>query len=94
MCTLISLLKQYFLHIITCCTYFERCSNFEYEAIYNFYVIVSKWVCGVDTYKVEIGADSIIWEVFARKSVEYLKLCNSFITTSSLNQLFKADNRR
>ena len=33
MCTLISLLKQYFLLLITFCTYFERCSNFEFEAV-------------------------------------------------------------
>ena len=85
MCTFISLLKQYFLLLITFCTYFERCSNFEFEAIYIFYVIVyqCKWVSGVDTYKAEIAADSIIWELFARKSAECLNLRNSFITISS-----------
>ena len=83
MCTLISLLKQYFLLLITFCTYFERCSNFEFEAIYFSYVIVSKckWVSGVDTYEAEIAADSIIWELCARKSAECLNLRNSFITT-------------
>ena len=84
MCTLISLLKQYFLLLITFCTYFERCSNFEFEAVWIFYVIVSqcKWVSGVDTYEAEIAADSIIWELFARKSAECLNLRNSFITIS------------
>ena len=33
MCTLINLLKQYFLLLITFCSYFERCSNFEIKAI-------------------------------------------------------------
>ena len=43
-----------------------------------FYVIGSKckWVCGVDTYEAEITADSIIWELFAKKSTEYLNLRN------------------
>ena len=87
MCTLISILKQYFLLLITFCTYFERCSNFEFEAVWIFYVIVSqcKWVSGVDTYEAEIAADSIIWELFARKSAECLNLCNSFITISKLS---------
>ena len=82
MCTLISLLKQYFLLLLTFCTYFERCSNFEFEAIQIFYLIVSKckWISGVDTYEAEIAADSIIWELFARKSAEWLNLRNSFIT--------------
>ena len=81
MCTLIRLLKQYFLLLMTFCTYFERCSNFEFEAIWIFYIIVSKckWVSGVDTYEAEITADSIIWELFARKSAESLNLCNSLI---------------
>ena len=79
-----SLLKQYFLLLITFCTYFERSSNFEFEAVWIFYVIVSqcKWVSGVDTYEAEIAADSIIWELFARKSAECLNLHNSFITIS------------
>ena len=87
MCTLISLLKQYFLLLITFCTYFERCSNFEFEAVWIFYVIVSqcKWVSGVDTYEAEIAADSIIWELFARKSAECLNLRNSFITISNVD---------
>ena len=38
---------------------------------------------GVDTYEAEITADSIIWELFARKSAESLNLRNSFITISS-----------
>ena len=82
--TLISLLKQYFLLLITFCTYFERCSNFEFEAVLIFYVTVSqcKWVSGVDTYEAEIAADSIIWELFARESAECLNLRNSFITIS------------
>ena len=50
-----------------------------------FFVIVfqCKWVSGVDTYEAEIVADSIIWELFARKSAECLNLHNSFITISS-----------
>ena len=82
---IISLLEQFFMLLITFCTYFERCSNFEFEAI--FYVIVSKckWVSGVDTYEAEIAADSIIWELFARKSAECLNLRNSFITISMPN---------
>ena len=85
MCTLISLLKQHFLLLINFCIYFERCSNFEFEAVWIFYVIVfqCKWVSGVDTYEAEIAADSIIWELFARKSAECLNLRNSFITISS-----------
>ena len=84
MCTLISLLKQHFLLLINFCIYFERCSNFEFEAVWIFYVIVfqCKWVSGVDTYEAEIAADSIIWELFARKSTECLNLRNSFITIS------------
>ena len=84
MCTLKSLLKQYFLLLITFCTYFERCSNFEFEAIQIFYVIVSKckWVSRIDNYEAEIAADSIIWELFARKSAECLNHRNSFITIS------------
>ena len=90
MCTLISLLKQYFLLLITFCTYFERCSDFEYEAIEFFYVTVSqcKWVSGVDTYEAEIAADSIIWELFAKKSAECLNLRISFITISTENLVF------
>ena len=70
MCTLISLLKQYFLHLITFCADFEKCSNFEFEAIQILYLIVSKckWVSRVDNYEAEIAADSIIWELFAKKS--------------------------
>ena len=68
--------------------YLERCSNFELEAIIIFYVTVfqCKWVSGVDTYEAEIAADSIIWELFAKKSAECLNLRNSFITISSLQQ--------
>ena len=63
------------------CAYFERCSNFKFEAIKFFYVIVfkCKWVSGFDTYEVEKIADSIILELFARKSAESLNLCNSLI---------------
>ena len=88
MCTLISPLKQHFLPLITFCTYFERCSNFEFEAVRIFYVIVSqcKWVSGIDTYEAEIAADSIIWELFARKSAECWNLRNLFITISSFSQ--------
>ena len=84
MCTLIRLLKQYFLLLMTFCTYFERCSNFEFEVVWRINVIVSqcKWVSGVDTYEAYIAADSIIWELFARKSAECLNLPNSFITIS------------
>ena len=90
MCTLISLLKQHFLLLINLCIYFERCSNFEFKAVWIFYVIVfqCKWVSGVDTYEAEIAADSIIWELFARKSAECLNLCNSFITISSYYRLY------
>ena len=42
------------------------------------------WVSGVDTYEAEIAADSIIWELFARKSAECLNLRNSFITISNV----------
>ena len=75
--------KAIFLLLIIFCTYFERCINIELEAIQIFYAIVSqcKWVSGVDTYEAEIGADSIIWELFARKSAECLNLRNSFITS-------------
>ena len=85
MCTIINLLKQCFLLLIILCTYLERCSNFELEANYIFYVTVfqCKWVSGVDTYEAEIAADSIIWELFAKKSAECLNLRNSFITISS-----------
>ena len=31
------------------------------------------------------AADSIIWELFAGKSAEFLNLCNSFITISNTN---------
>ena len=84
-CTLISLLKQHFLLLINFCIYFERCSNFEFEAVWIFYVIVfqCKWVSGVGTYEAKIAADSIIWELFARKSAECLNLRNSFITIST-----------
>ena len=87
MCTIINLLKQCFLLLIILCTYLERCSNFELEANYNFYVTVfqCKWVSGVDTYEAEIAADSIIWELFARKSAECLNLRNSFITISNVD---------
>ena len=87
MCTLISLLKQHFLLLINFCIYFERCSNFEFEAVWIFYVIAfqCKWVSGFDTYEVEKIADSIIWELFSRKSAESLNLHNSFITISSLS---------
>ena len=101
MCTLISLLKQYFLLLITFCTYFERCSNFEFEAIYFSYVIVSKckWVSGVDTYEAEIAGDSIMWELFARKSAECLNLRNSLITIFSyytyfLRQMIRYERKR
>jgi hypothetical protein len=42
------------------------------EANQIFYVTVSqcKWVSGVDTYEAEIVIDSIIWELFAKKSAE------------------------
>ena len=85
MCTLISLLKQYFLLLMTFFIYFERCNNFEVEAISIFYVIFfqCKWVSGVDNYEAEIAADSVIWELIARKSAECLNLRNSFITISS-----------
>ena len=61
MYTLISLWKQYFLLLITFCTYFERCYNFDLEAISIFYIIFSqcKWVSGVDNYAAKIAADSI-----------------------------------
>ena len=61
MCTNINLLKQYVLHVIIVCTYFEIFSNFELEAIQIFYVTVSqcKWVSGVDIYEAEKAADSI-----------------------------------
>ena len=70
------------------CTSLERCSNFELEADLIFYVTVSqcKWVSGVDTYEAEIAADSIIWELFAKKSAECLNLRNSFITISRLSR--------
>ena len=37
-----------------------------------------KWVSGIDTYEAEIAADSMIWELFARKSAEWMNLRNSF----------------
>ena len=48
-------------------------------------MIVSKckWVTEIDTYEAEIAVDSIIWELFARKSTECLNLRNSFITISN-----------
>ena len=75
-----------FLLLITICSCFERCRNFKFEAVWIFYVIVSqwKWVSGIDTYEAEIAAGSIIWDLFARKSVECLNLHNSFITVSIL----------
>ena len=87
MCTLIGLLKHHFLLLINFCIYFQRCSNFEIDAVWFFYVIVfkCKWVSGFDTYEVEKIADSIIWELFSRKSAESLNLHNSFITISSLS---------
>ena len=90
MCTIINLLKQYFLLLIIFCTYLERCSNFELEAIWISYVTASqcKWVSGVDTYEAEIAADSIIWELFAKKSAECLNLRNSFITIPILKNVF------
>ena len=68
-CTIINLLQQYFLLLIIFCTDLERCSNFELEANQFFYATVSqcKWVSGVDTYEAEIAADSIIWELLAKK---------------------------
>ena len=85
------LLKQYFLLFITFSTYFEASSNFEFEAILIFYVIFSqcKWVSGVDTYEAEIAANSIIWELCAKKSAECLNLCSSFITISSWHHFLK-----
>ena len=85
MCTIINLLKQYFLLLIIFCNYLERCSNFELEAISIFYVTAfqCKWVGRVYTYEAEIAADSIILEPFAKKSAEYLNLRNSFVTISS-----------
>ena len=70
--------------------YIESCSNFELEAIQIFYVTVSqcKWVSGVDTYEAEIAADSIIWELFAKKSAECLNVRNSFITISKPVAIF------
>jgi len=56
------------------------------KQIKKFYVIVSQCKSGVDTYEGEIAADSIIWELFAKKSAECFYLCNSFITISSLLQ--------
>ena len=69
--------------------------NFDFEAIQIFYVIFSKrkWVSGVDTYdtyEADIAADSIIWELFARKSAECLNLRNSFTTISSLDKVCTA----
>ena len=48
----------------------------NWKQIRFFYVTVfqCKWVSGVDTYEAEIAADSIIWELFARKSAECLNL--------------------
>ena len=45
-------------------------------------VFQCKWVSGVVTYGAEIAADSIIWELFAKKSAERINLRNSFITIS------------
>ena len=42
---------------------------------------------GVDTYEAEIAADSIIWELFAKKSAECLNIRNSFITISNLGNM-------
>ena len=52
------------------------------EAKQIFYVTVfqCKWVSGVDIYEAEIAADSIIWELFAKRSAECLNLRNSIIT--------------
>ena len=88
MCTMINLLKQYFLLLIIFYIYLEICSNFELEAILIFYVTLSqcKWVSGIDTYEAEIAADSRIWELFAKKSAECLNLRNSFITISRTDQ--------
>ena len=71
------------------CTYLDRCSNFEFEAILCTGVSVSKctWVGGVDTY--EAVADSRSWEVFANKSADIHDLCNSFITTPSSVHIYK-----
>ena len=44
------------------------------------------WVSGVDTYEAKIAADSIILELFAKKSAECLNLRNSFITISRMDQ--------
>ena len=57
-----------------------------WSSLIFFYVIVSqcKWVSGIDTYDARIAADSIIWELFARKSAECLYLRNWFTTISSL----------
>ena len=52
-----------------CCAHFFRGSIYILEP-----------VC----YEAEIGADSIIWELFANKSAECLNLRNSFITISSV----------
>ena len=59
----------------------------NWKQIIFFYVIISqcKWVSGVDTYEAEIAADSMIWELFGKKSAECLNLHNSFITISDVN---------
>ena len=61
----------------------------EVEAISIFYVIFfqCKWDSGVDNYEAEIAADSVIWELIARKSAECLNLRNSFITISTMQGL-------
>ena len=48
-------------------------------------MILQQWVSGVDTYEAEIAADSIILELFAKKSAECLNIRNSFFTISSFD---------
>ena len=59
MCSMISLLKQYF------GWYIFNLKPFE---IFMYQFLRAIWFVGFDTYKADTSADSIIWEVFEKQS--------------------------
>ena len=68
-CTIINLLKQYFLLLIIFCTDLERCSNFELEANWIFYVTVfqCKWVSKNSDFFISNWADIVYGRTLMRR---------------------------
>jgi hypothetical protein len=81
------LLEQFFLLIITFCTYLENVAilNLKPFEIFCYQFPSARGCSGVETYEAETAANSMLWEVFAKNQMIFMNLRNSFSTIFSPN---------